>query len=462
MELQERFKRHLQRSRFFSNHDSVLVAVSTGVDSMVLLELLRTLPLKIRPAKIIVAHVNHELRPQSKIEEEFIKRYCQNHQLQLVIGHWPKKDHPKHGTEEAAREFRYTFFAQIMQKLKVTTLLTAHHENDLAETILMKMVRGGQLDQMIGIADQRPFASGQIVRPLLPFKKAELYEYAHQHHITWYEDVTNQDLAIERNRFRHQIIPLLQKENSQLLSHLSSYHYQLADLLAWRSEFFNDKLRTMTTVTGAIDLTAFTKMPLHHQEQLLRFWLERHGVINLKDTLLTQLVNLVNNRQIPQKCLSLPENFQLVKDYAQIRLQKGKKISLTPQKYPAHVVKLGKRYPVNQTEDLLVSTQKTAFVGDTCQEMWLAPEQLPLKLRYWRPGDYLRLKDGGHQKVSRILIDQKMSQATRVKQLVLVDAHGTVVWLLNRKWSWFTRPANYRQKWRQLFIGKIHRGEDYE
>ena len=87
--------------------------------------------------------------------------------------------------------------------------------------------------------------------------------------------------------------------------------------------------------------------------------------------------------------------------------------------------------------------------------MWLSPDQLPLTLRPWQPGDRLRLKGGGHQSVHRVLIDRKVNAGDRGSQLVLVDARGTVVWLIGRKWSWFDRPADYRQRWQRLFIGII-------
>lgn len=108
MELNNEFKRHLKRGRFFTKNDRVVVAVSTGVDSMVLLALLQELPVNIRP-QIIVAHVNHRLRKQSEEEERFIREYCNAHQLKLFVYHWSLADHPQTGIEESARKMRYRF-----------------------------------------------------------------------------------------------------------------------------------------------------------------------------------------------------------------------------------------------------------------------------------------------------------------------------------------------------------------
>lgn len=459
--IQEQFKRHLQRGRFFNRQDTVLAAVSTGVDSMALLDLLLNLPSELRP-RIVVAHVNHELRAQSIEEERFIRQYCRQHGLLLKVAHWPKKAHPATGTEEAGRRFRYAFFAQTMKTLGIKILVTAHHQNDLAETILMKLVRGGQLSQLVGIADQRPFADGQLVRPLLPFKKSELYDYARSRRLKWYEDVSNQDLTIERNRFRHRIIPELTKENSQFLDHLTAYRDQLQDLLAWQNEWLQEKLTSLVQ-DGGLQLPAFLQERPAQQVQLLRFWLEKNGVRDLKTAVIQTAVTVLNDSSVPQKRLQLPGPFLLIKDYSAARLQIVDNLTKKPQIIENHVVKLGQRYPIGNHTAILASSSRADFADEPCQEMWLAPGQLPLTLRKWQPDDRLVLKGGGHQKASRVLINQKVANAERKRQLVLVDAQGVVVWLVGRKWSWFARPEDYQQRWRRLFIGKMHnRGEKYE
>ena len=96
----------------------------------------------------------------------------------MLVKHWPRATHPQTGIEAAARRFRYQFFAEVMAARQSPILLTAHHQNDLAETMLMKLVRGGQLNQLVGIEAVRSFAGGRLVRPLLPFSKQQLRAYA--------------------------------------------------------------------------------------------------------------------------------------------------------------------------------------------------------------------------------------------------------------------------------------------
>lgn len=124
------------------------------------------------------------------------------------------------------------------------------------------------------------------------------------------------------------------------------------------------------------------------------------------------------------------------------------------QKPRAHVIKLGQWYPINKQREIAIGTTDTFFnEGEQTMDLWLAPDQLPLTLRQWEKDDVLRLKNGGHQKVKRVLIDQKVHQQERKQQLVLVDATGAVIWLLDHKWSWFDRPQDYQSKWRRLVIG---------
>lgn len=456
----KQFERHLRQGRFFAKDDLVVVAVSTGVDSMVLLDLLQRLPNDLRP-RLLVAHVNHELREQSTVEEAYLTAYCKQAGLALQVAHWPKATHPEHGVEEAARQFRYAFFKHLLTEYHATTVVTAHHANDLAETMLMKLTRGGQLDQLVGIRDQRLLGTGKLVRPLLLFTKADLYRYARARDLRWFEDATNQELTVARNRYRHQIIPALERENPQLISHLLDYRNQLAELLAWRNQELAQLLANVQ-VDHHLQLSALQQLPRFQQTELLRYWLEQAGVTDLKAELIAQLCQALNNTQKPQERFDLPGELILVKDYENCWLENINKLPSQQQKAPTYMVKLGQQYPIDKQQEMLVTTTREDFAtDDQVMEMWLAPDQLPLMLRPWQPGDHLRLRGGGHQLVHRVLIDQKVAAAKRRTQLVLVDAQGMVVWLLGRKWSWFDRPDDYRQHWQRLFIGITkQRGED--
>ncbi|WP_325065024.1 tRNA lysidine(34) synthetase TilS [Limosilactobacillus agrestis] len=452
-DLQQAFERHLVRSRFFATRDNVVVAVSTGVDSMVLLDLLQHLPLKYRP-QIIVAHMNHELRKQSQLEEQFIRQYCEQKALKLEVAHWSQTLHPPTGVENAARQARYQFFQKVMEDNQARILLTAHHQNDLAETMLMKLTRGGQVSQLVGIRDQRPFTNGTLIRPLLPFSKQQLMEYALQHHLRWYEDQTNKDLDIQRNRFRHRIIPMLEKENAQLLAHLENYHQQLTELLAWRDQEIADRLAECIDRQGRMILAKLSDNKEFIQKEVLRQWLNHQGVYDIKNHQLDELLQVLTNEKKPQQTIKLPHQYILEKDYATCALKKLENPLENLQKPQDHVIKLEQWYQVDSISLMAVSAQESFFKGEEqVVFQWLDPDQFPLVLRKWRQKDRIRLKNGHHQLVKRVLIDQKVPQKQRDQQMVLVDAHDEVVWIVNRKWSWFERPTDYRQTWQPCFIG---------
>lgn len=454
MELNNEFKRHLERGRFFTKNDRVVVAVSTGVDSMVLLALLQELPVNIRP-QIIVAHVNHRLRKQSEEEERFIRDYCNAHQLKLFVYHWSLADHPQTGIEEAARKMRYRFFAQVMKEEQATILLTAHHQNDLAETMLMKLTRGGQLHQLIGIEEKRPFASGVLERPLLSFPKHRLREYAINNHLKWYEDLTNSELTVSRNRFRHQVIPLLEKENSNFLASLSSYHEQIELAVELENQFAQEQLAKLSNKDVHLDIKELSQLSLAKERLVLVRWLEKTGVLGLKRGFIEQLLADINNRHLPQFERQVTPDLVLFKNYSELFIKNVNQSLQKTQTSINSVVKLGRWYSIENDYQIAIAKDRAFFNQEEyCQEMWLAPEQFPLTIRRWRERDRLPLKNGGHQKVGRVLIDQKVPLSRRNQQLVIVDAQDNVVWVVGRKWGWFTRPRDYTTRWQQLFIGR--------
>lgn len=444
--LYEQFKRHLHEDRFFNTAKTLVVAVSTGVDSMVLLELLQRLPYH---PHIVVAHVNHELRQQSWEEEKYLQRYCQHRDLELHVIHWRKDEHPTSGIEAAGRQVRYHFFRQLKDEVGAEVVMTAHHGDDLAETMLMKLVRGGQLSQLVGIAADRPFYGATLIRPLLPFVKSQLYDYAKQHHIKWYEDVTNRDLGIERNRFRHQVLPSLVKENPAVKRHLYEYHHDLADLLVFRDQQADAILRQISS-GEALRVADFQQLTPAARHQVIVRWLTRRGLVDFNREQLRQLDQLMMNRQRPQAELALANGLLLKKSYRYAHVVMARS-NQRPQVWRA-VVKLGHWLAVNDHYRVAV-LPATATVDDkarTVAEIWLPPQKIPLTWRTWRSGDQLRLKDGGHQSVERVMINNKVPQAQRRRQLVLVDAGDQVLWVVGYKTTWRDRPQELPASWQAV------------
>ncbi|WP_367342504.1 tRNA lysidine(34) synthetase TilS [Limosilactobacillus sp.] len=433
-----RMKRDLLGDRFFNRTPVVIVAVSTGVDSMVLLTMLQKMGTAC--PRIVVAHVNHELRDQSREEESFLKDYCRQHHLVCEVRHWPRGEHPQHGIEAAGRHIRYHFFAELMKKYGASVVMTAHHANDQAETILMKLTRGGELDQMLGLRYRRPFASGYLIRPLLNITKAELRNYAEHHQIKWYEDATNADLTIQRNRYRHKILPALQRENPQVIEHLGQFHSQLSLLMQFRDEQVGRLLKECTCEKG-LQLGNYLKLSGSAQQLVLLAWLKQMGIVDLKEGLVTEITRLIRNDGKPQARLSLPVGRVLVKDYSHLMVVVADKPEKRTQQREGAVVKLGQWFSTRKGQVAVSPGVQPGENTELVAKMWLRDSQFPLRLRIWHSGDRLRLRSGHHQRVNRILIDEHVPLKERARQLVLVDSHGAVLWVIGRKTAWYDYPS---------------------
>lgn len=190
----------------------LLVAVSGGMDSMVLLNLIAVLA-KQKDLQYRVVHFNHHLRgAYSDADEKFVAGYCRRQALELILGQGrnilEQRRYLGFSLEDAARRARYAFFARCLQKYPQAWLLTAHTASDQAETVIMNMLRGGGLRGLKGIPVQRQ----RILRPLLAVSRKEIQEYARQHKVAFVEDNSNSSLEFTRNRIRQRIVPVLKSE----------------------------------------------------------------------------------------------------------------------------------------------------------------------------------------------------------------------------------------------------------
>jgi len=199
----------------FCSGESVICAVSGGADSMALLWALFT---QRKDLNISAAHFNHRLRgKESERDETFVRAFCQKHGITVHVGSGDVRTYAQeHGKslEEAARILRYEF----LQALDCDKLATAHNADDNAETVLMHLLRGSGLTGLCGIAPTR----GRLVRPMLHVTRQEIEAFLRAECIEWVDDSTNCDTAFTRNRVRHEILPLLLRENPKILRSISA------------------------------------------------------------------------------------------------------------------------------------------------------------------------------------------------------------------------------------------------
>lgn len=209
----------------------IVVAASGGPDSMALLDMLRQ-----TPAQVIVAHVDHRLRSDSKNEAKLLIAYCERYKLPFENYVWT--DHPQTGLEAAARAVRYAFLTRVARKYGAKYVATAHQADDLLENILLKLIRSGDPSEMASLKAVEQRTAYTLVRPLLSCSKKELQAYDQAQHLSFIEDSTNGADLTMRNRLRHHVVPLLKKENPHLLDHAQRFCRSVELLEQERAELF--------------------------------------------------------------------------------------------------------------------------------------------------------------------------------------------------------------------------------
>ena len=210
--MKEKVLETIRKYKLIENGDKLVLAVSGGPDSMAMLNLLY----KLKNEKGInfnfcVAHVNHMIRKEAKEDEEYVKKYCKQKEIDFYsksIDVQKIANNNKVGTEEAGRYARYKFFDEILEKTASNKIAIAHNKNDKAETIIMNLIRGTGITGLKGIEAKR----GKYIRPLIECKRDEIEEYCEKENLNPRIDKTNFQNIYTRNKIRNIVIPYIEKE----------------------------------------------------------------------------------------------------------------------------------------------------------------------------------------------------------------------------------------------------------
>lgn len=221
----DKVKKYIDRNNLITPGDLIIAAVSGGPDSMALLHILQRLAPEMN-LRIVVAHLNHQLRPEADAEEEFVRGYCEGATIPFysrTVNVEEIVDREKRSLEEAGRDSRYQFFNDIKRDLGGGMIATAHHQDDRAEGILINLIRGTGIRGLRGIMSR----NGRVIRPLLSVTKNEIMAYLQENNLEYCIDYSNSDTVYLRNRIRHGLLPYLRDEfNPRIVEGLN----QLADI----------------------------------------------------------------------------------------------------------------------------------------------------------------------------------------------------------------------------------------
>jgi tRNA(Ile)-lysidine synthase len=277
--LLETVDQNIQQRGLFRRAQRILVAVSGGVDSMVLLRLLHQLS-KLHRWKLTVAHLNHQLRGRSgDADERLVERTSKVLRLPIVVERADVKRRAKTNRvslEMAAREARHEFLARTAVRLKIPAIALAHHADDQVELFFLRLLRGAGSEGIAGMKWQgrSPVASKiDLVRPLLGQSKESLREYAIQGKIQFREDASNASVDILRNRIRHELLPLLREKYQPAIDRLV---FQLIDIVAADAELVHEAARNwLDSRDGA---SRFEGLPTAIQRRVLQLVLRRKKI----------------------------------------------------------------------------------------------------------------------------------------------------------------------------------------
>ena len=402
--------------KLLKNNDSLVIGVSGGPDSMCLLNILISYKDKLN-LKIICAHVNHGLRKESEEEAEFVKDFCQKNNIifeYLKINKYTKNKF----SEEEARKKRYSFFDELIEKYRANYLMTAHHGNDLEETILMRLVRGSNLKGYIGIPLISENTQYKIIRPLLFLNKKGIIEYLNKNNINYVEDLSNDSLKYTRNRFRKLKFLKYSKE-------LQDYHNYICRII--------DPIIENNYKNNRINIEYLKKEDEFIQRKIIERIIEliqKDEILNISDKQLDNILKLIKNSK--NRIINLSDNFIARVSYNYLYIEKNINDCDYLYEFDKSITILDK-YRIEEISN--TNDKSNNVIRLNKKEI-----SLPLMIRPFKKGDKIKVKNlNGTKKVSDIFINSKLDLKKRKEYPLLVDSQNNVIWIPGIKKSTFDK-----------------------
>ena len=425
--LAQRFEDHLISSRLLPQGTSVTLALSGGLDSVVLLHLMMQIEEK-RDFRLSAAHFDHRMRQGSESDARWVVALCESLGVPLEIGRSSRV--PR--SEADARELRYQFLLAARERLSSEYLATAHQADDQAETVLFRLLRGTGVRGLAGIPARRDPC---IARPLLPFWREELAAYAERRRLRFLADPTNADIRYSRNRIRHLLIPALEADEGpglrRQLYRLSQLARRASVVIEGATERAAQRLILESTearvVVARKQMLAYDTNACAH---LLRHLVARVGPRPGRAGTLSAL-------EFIRKCSSgrrieLTGGVELRREFDRFIIERGEANSGSDGTLQLPDVVAGQEVVIIGGHSWRVSwgTEPVAFAPADAQVASFARGELegPLSVRGWRPGDRIRMP-GGTRKLKKLFGDRKVGLSQRPRTPLLVDRAG-VLWVV--------------------------------
>ena len=405
-----KFQKLLEQMLHQPQQKTYLLAVSGGVDSMVLADLFQ-----VSGFNFHMAHINYHLRNEdSNLDQKLVSDFCQKHKIPFHLYEVSENDNqPENSIQNWARELRYRFFREIQKKENLEFLVTAHHLNDQLETFLINLSKASGIRGLSGI----PANENGIVRPLLDFSKDEIYDFAKENQIEFREDKSNQKTDYLRNKIRHNIVPELEKISSDFLNNFSksiNYINQAKDFI---NQSVEEKIEILK-INSSENQVVIDKEKFSKESELMRYEiLKRFGFTDeneMQKVLTAQTGSSFFNSE-----------FQLIINRNEMIFEKKK------EKREQNKDEIFLEIKENQIifpENIKKEIQE---FGNCFWKIDQSKVQLPLKLRRKQEGDlFFPIGMIGKKKISKFFKDEKLSILAKQKIWLLCDAKNNVLGIL--------------------------------
>ncbi len=390
---------------------------------------------KKKDIEIICAHVNHKIRKESDEEAKFVSQFCKKNHVKfekMEIEHYEQENF-----HEDARKKRYQFFERVLHKYRAPYLLTAHHGDDLVETILMRLVRGSTLKGYAGFQKVVFLDEYTIMRPLIELTKEEIEYYNREHNIPFVIDNSNGSDKYTRNRYRKYILPRLKEEEPNM--HLKFYKFSnLAYMYDKYVEKEVEKQIERIYQDNILNLNEYSQLDELIQLKIIDYILGKvYGEnIHLIHDQHTKLIRDVISSKKPNVMLNLPNHVIVKKNYSQLRID--------------YLEEYIQAYKLELEDDMILPNnhriQKVDFEtengNDICR-INFDDVKLPLTVRTKQPGDKINVKGMiGRKKVKDIFIEHKLLPKERELWPIVVDNRGDIIWIPGLKKSKIDVPSD--------------------
>lgn len=402
----------------FSANDQLLLAVSGGVDSMVMLALFRE-----TDYDFSVAHCNFSLRgEESDGDTQLVVDYCKKHNIrlhQVRFDTYAEMARSGDSLQMAARKLRYEWFERVADEVGYTKIAIAHNSGDTIETFFINLLRGTGVRGLAGIAPCRD----KIVRPLMSFSRSEIEQYATENSVPWRDDSSNSGTKYLRNKLRHIVLPQLREIEPQFDSVMLANMVKVTDAVSFVDRMIGEiREKSFSIYRGRITISLSIVATYQPFEFVLYELLSPFGF---------------NATQVAEIALNLEESRQFESTNYHALLSRGLFI-LTPkigvEKKNDQRIENFEENEYFQFQLLDISDVKSFKATPDIAFFDADKIKLPLTLRSWREGDtFVPFGMTGHKKLSDLFVDLKINLADKHSERILVDADGTILWIVGRR-----------------------------